>query len=170
MNTAHQIEELRERGTFTITEHHDGLGLNDNIQVIASNGKRSTDPTGIPHAFEFHRFFSEEESRRGVDIHSTRGAQFTIAAEIQFQEGPPLDPSSTPGVTSDAVIACLLAFLRPANVRFPSRETAMMITKLGRLHKRIRDLEFRTEYLEQLEAQVAAHEASKAAEVRNPHF
>lgn len=31
MNTAHQIEELRERGTFEIDEHYDGHGLNESI-------------------------------------------------------------------------------------------------------------------------------------------
>lgn len=123
MNVAHQIEELGNRGTISITEHHDGHGLNDHIEIIASNAKRSTDSTGIPHAFEFRRFVSVGEA-------GNTEMQFKVLAEIQFQEGPRFDPNATPGVTSDAVIACLLAYLRPANVRFPSRETAMMITKL----------------------------------------
>lgn len=97
---------------MNITDHHDGLGLNDLIDIVASD----EDAMGVPHHFKFERHVPEGLNLSGF---------------IQFQKGPRNEPGSTPGVTTDAVLVMLIHVLKGFNdTPLKSRETALMITHL----------------------------------------
>lgn len=96
-----------------ITDHHDGLGLNDLIEIVASD----EDANGVPHRFKFN--------------YNWNGSPLVGVADVQFQKGPRLEADSTPGVTTDAVLVMLIHVLKGFNdTPLKSRETALMITHL----------------------------------------
>ena len=91
-----------------INEHHDGFALNDSIEIEAKDEPFN----GASHEYEF--------KIDGV-----------VVSRIQFQKGARNEPGSTPGVTTGAVLAVLLDTLRGfQSGPYPSRETAIVITKL----------------------------------------
>ena len=97
-----------------ITTHHDGLGLNDLIEIIAEDH----DVNGVPHKFFFEREFPGEEGADTVGF-------------IQFQKGPRNLSDSTPGITTDAVLVVLIEMLKGfQNGPYSSPETAEMLVKL----------------------------------------
>lgn len=97
-----------------ITAHHDGHGLNDKLVIKATDNKG---PGGAHHRYWI--YFEDEED--GGDA----------AGYLQFQCGPRDEPGSTPGLTSAAVVALLIDHLQEfQDGEFPSRETALAITKL----------------------------------------
>ena len=97
---------------MNITDHHDGLGLNDLVEIVASD----EDANGVAHHFKFERHVPE-----GLNL----------AGFIQFQKGPRNEAGSTPGVTTDAVLVMLIHVLKGFNdTPLKSRETALMITHL----------------------------------------
>lgn len=127
-NTEQQVE---------IRDHRDGFGLNDLIDVYAMDfseqGMETPPREAVPHRFHFCR-------RTGVLGDKVENQ----VGFLQFQNGPrDEDGLSTPGLTSDAVIHALLAYLRAANKAFPSKETACAITHLEEaahwLHARARE-------------------------------
>jgi hypothetical protein len=77
-----------------ITAHHDGHGLNEQIEIEAMDKQG---PGGAHHRYSFNYHFPPGSSH--VD-HSV--------GYLQFQEGPRNVEGSTPGVTTEAVIAMLI--------------------------------------------------------------
>lgn len=74
-----------------ITEHHDGHGLNESIEI------RAVDDIGSGGAHHRYEFWIETT----LDWKEKVGA-------LQFQKGPRNEPGSTPGVTEAAVIASII--------------------------------------------------------------
>jgi hypothetical protein len=67
-----------------------------------------------------------------------------VVASVQFQNGPRGDLNSIAGVTHAAIVALLLEQLRQFQLGpYPSRETALIITKLEEtldiIHRRTRE-------------------------------
>lgn len=125
-----------------IIDHHDGFGLNDLIEIEASDFTEQgvgNQKASVPHRFEFR---SEIEGTVPV-VRPGSYATHNVHGILQFQNGPRNEPVTTPGVTSDAVIHALLAYLRAANQAFPSKETSCAITHLEEaahwLHARARE-------------------------------
>lgn len=110
----------------TITDHYDGFGLNDLIEIRPGD----EDVNGVPHRFVFDRRSTKVEA---LPVELTPGYDSWTArvGEIQFQKGPRNVEGSTPGLTTDAVLVALLHHLNGfQNGPFKSRETALVITKL----------------------------------------
>lgn len=129
---------------MNITDHHDGFGLNDSIEIEASDFTEQGKPDVHPRVSVPHRFYFKSEIEGTVPV--VRHGSYTthnIHGILQFQNGPRDEPGSTPGLTSDAVIHALLAYLRAANRAFPSKETSCAITHLEEaahwLHARARE-------------------------------
>lgn len=99
----------------TITTHHDGYGLNEKVEIRAFDDQEGP----ACHLYEFI-----------VDT-GVQGIGQVLAGRIQFQHGPRLEPGSTAGVVTAAVLAMLIDHLSGfQNGPFASRETALVITKL----------------------------------------
>lgn len=93
-----------------ITEHYDGHGLAESIKVVADE----VDPNagGASHSY----------------VATINGRQ---VADIQFQHGPRNVEGSTPGVLDSVLIAIVADRLKSFQAgNFPSRENAIIITKL----------------------------------------
>lgn len=102
-----------------INTHKDGFGLNDLIQVFASD----EDENGVPHRIEFHRRDDRETERAKYPT--------TLVGFLQFQHGPRNDPNSRPGLITDAVLAALIEIQNGfENGPYRSREGALVRTKL----------------------------------------
>ncbi len=91
-----------------ITDHHDGHGLNESIQISTDQ----PDQSGAAHAYTL-------EMSEGV------------VATIQFQKGPRNVEGSTPGATEAAILAVLIDRLRGfQSGPYSCRENAIQLTKL----------------------------------------
>lgn len=118
---------------MNITTHHDGFGLNDLIDVEASD----PDANGVPHRIDFYRRLTPEE--RGDDPNTSIHVGF-----LQMQHGPRNVEGSRPGLITDAVFAALIHIMQGfQSGPFKSKEGAMVLTKLEEAaiwsHKRARD-------------------------------
>ena len=92
----------------TVTDHHDGHGLNESIEIRAD----APGPGGASHHYELCI------------------GDATVAS-IQFQEGPRNVAGSTAGVTEAALLAVLIDRLRGFQAsEYACRENAIQITKL----------------------------------------
>ena len=116
-------EQLEE-----ITDHHDGLGLNDAISIRRDGRDSATGGNGS-HLYVFN-------------IQTADGP--VECGRLQFQHGPRNAPGNVPGLTTAAVIAALIDQLRGFQAgSFACRENALVITKLEEAlmwtHKRARD-------------------------------
>lgn len=102
-----------------ITTHHDGLGLNELIRVVAMDD----DLYGVPHRIEFYR-------RSDKDTENEKHPE-TLVGFLQFQKGPRNVEGSIPGLISDAVYASLIHILQGfQDGPYKSREGALVLTKL----------------------------------------
>lgn len=91
-----------------ITDHHDGHGLNESIDITADELSAG----GASHKYEF-RIAGE------------------LVGSLQFQHGPRQEPESTPGVVEAAVLAVLMDRLQCFQAGpFASRENAIALTHL----------------------------------------
>lgn len=98
-----------------ITSHHDGHGLNESIEIRATD---EIGPGGAHHAYSFDLI--EDDENLGENL-----------AYIQFQKGPRNEPGSTPGVTSEAILAMLIDHLEEFQAGpFPSSENVASIELL----------------------------------------
>jgi hypothetical protein len=92
----------------TITDHHDGHGLNESITIEA-----------------------DEPSNGGASHHYTYTNGNTMTGYIQFQQGPRNEPGSTPGVTEAVMLVSMIDRLRGfQSGPFACRENAIILTKL----------------------------------------
>jgi len=92
----------------SITEHHDGHGLNESIEIFTD----APDQSGAAHDYN---------ARIGV----------TRVAAVQFQKGPRNVEGSVPGMTEAAVLAILIDRLRGFQAGpYSCRENAIQLTKL----------------------------------------
>jgi hypothetical protein len=92
----------------TITDHHDGHGLNESITIEA-----------------------DEPSNGGASHHYTLSTPNTLVGYVQFQQGPRDVEGSIPGVTEAVVLAILIDRLRGfQSGPYACRENAIIITKL----------------------------------------
>lgn len=98
-----------------ITSHRDGYALNDSIKIRAIDDKG---PGGAHHHYLLILDPPDGETKP------------LLGANIRFQCGPRDEPGSKPGVTSAAIMAVLIDHLQEFLGEFPSRETAITITKL----------------------------------------
>lgn len=95
-----------------ITEHHDGLGLNDLIEIKAD--LHDPNAGGASHRYRY-----------------TFGMHGVVVGYVQFQHGPRNEEGSQPGITEAALIVVLLDRLRAfQSGPFACRENAIMITKI----------------------------------------
>lgn len=76
----------------TITEHHDGHGLNESIGIIADERDAKNGGNGSHH----------------YDFTASKGTAVHQVGFIQFQHGPRLDPKSRIGVTEAALYVVLI--------------------------------------------------------------
>lgn len=107
-----------------ITTHHDGHGLNERVRVLAVD---EPGPGGASHRYEFHRTLSNIEA----DDAAAAIERAPVVGFLQFQRGARNEPGSTPGMTTAAVLAALIDHLGAfQSGPYPSRETALVITKL----------------------------------------
>ena len=91
-----------------LIEHHDGHGLNESIVIE-----------------------TDEPSNGGAAHHYLYLIDGREVGRVQFQKGPRLDPTSTPGVTEAAMLVSMIDRLRGfQSGAFSSRENAIIITKL----------------------------------------
>lgn len=116
-----------------VTTHHDGLGLNDLIDVEMSD----EDANGVPHRVDFYRRLTDQEVR--VDRMGRIHVGF-----FQMQHGPRNGEGSRPGLSTDAIFAALIDILIGfQSGPFKSREGALVLTKLEEAalwsNKRARD-------------------------------
>ncbi len=92
----------------TITEHHDGHGLNESIVITTDE----PDQSGAAHTY-------------GAEIDNR------AVAGIQFQKGPRNVEGSTPGMTEAALLGILIDRLRGFQAGpYSCRENAIQLTKL----------------------------------------
>lgn len=99
----------------TINSHHDGHGLNESIEIRATD---EIGPGGAHHAYSFDLI--EDDENLGENL-----------AYIQFRKGPRNEPGSTPGVTTEAILAMLSDHLEEFQAGpFPSPQTAESIAQL----------------------------------------
>lgn len=132
-NAAKQLKDKSWSVTVTeqleeITDHHDGLGLNDAISIRRDGRDSATGGNGS-HLYVFN-------------IQTVDGP--VECGRLQFQHGPRNAPGNVPGLTTAAVIAALIDQLRGFQAgSFACRENALVITKLEEAlmwtHKRARD-------------------------------
>lgn len=100
-----------------ITTHHDGHGLTELIEVAA---------LGEPEGGAVHRY----EFLRRSDADTKQATRATVGF-LQFQRGPRGVAGSTPGLLTVAVLAALIDHHKGfQGGPFPSRENALVITKL----------------------------------------
>lgn len=100
-----------------ITTHHDGHGLAELIGVLAVGEEHA----GAPHRYEFYR---------NSDLGPVEGETVPVGF-LQFQRGPRGISGSTSGLITVAVLAALIDHHRGFQAGpFPSRENALVITKL----------------------------------------
>lgn len=123
----------------SITTHHDGLGLNDLIDVVLSD----EDANGVPHRVEFFRRLTDAERKTCKEPTNKAGDSICVGF-LAFQKGPRNVEGSTPGLISDAVYAALIHIMGAfQSGPFKSREGALVLTKLEEAalwsHKRARD-------------------------------
>lgn len=98
----------------TITTHHDGHGLNESVRIVAMDDAEGP---------ACHRYLFKMDNEDGT--------METPLGVIQFQQGPRNEAASIPGVVTAAVIAMLIDHLEGfQRGPYPSRETALVITKL----------------------------------------
>lgn len=91
-----------------ITEHHDGHGLNESIEITTDE----PDGSGAAHYYDL---------LIGGDL----------IGKIQFQKGPRNVEGSTPGATEAAILAVLIDRLRGFQAGpYSCRENAIQLTKL----------------------------------------
>jgi hypothetical protein len=131
----------------TITDHHDGHGLNDKIRIEA-DAKDMERGGGASHRYfavidlgPSDSTFVEDLDERlsGSDnpveyVRDSAGnrAELTVA-EIQFQHGPRADATSMPGITEAVLYAILLDRLRAFQAGpFPSKQNEEQIELLER--------------------------------------
>lgn len=119
-----------------ITTHHDDLGLNDLIDVEASD----PDINGVPHRIDFYRRLTDGER---ADLGGHPNTRIHVGF-LEFQKGPRNGESSRPGLISDAVYAALIHIMQGFQEGpFKSREGAIVLTKLEEAalwsNKRARD-------------------------------
>ena len=101
----------------TINHHHDGHGLNDIITIECDE----RDPNGGGAS---HNYTAAIDTSEGVNPPS-------ICVEVQFQHGPRLLETSTPGATEAVLIAILIDRMEGfQDGPFRCRENAIMLTKL----------------------------------------
>lgn len=86
--------------------HHDGLGLNDLIE-IRSDGPDEKNGSGV-HAYFATMDVSDQYHGPSTAGLAARGLVFVTVAEIQFQHGPRTNPGSEPGVTEAVIYAILI--------------------------------------------------------------
>lgn len=92
----------------SITDHHDGHGLNESIIITTDE----PDQSGAAHHYE--------ASIGGVGV-----------VNVQFQKGPRNVEGSTPGATEAALLAILIDRLRGFQAGpYSCRENAIQLTKL----------------------------------------
>ena len=126
-----------------ITTHHDGFGLNDLIDVEASD----PDANGVPHRIDFYRRLTPQEAavpNQGQYDARIEGVERIHVGFLQMQHGPRNGPDSHPGLITDAVFAALIHIMQGFQAGpFKSKEGAMVLTKLEEValwsHKRARD-------------------------------
>lgn len=95
--------------TKVITDHHDGHGLTEAIEVRAAD---DPGPGGAHHLYTF--------TINGQEV-----------GRLQFQKGPRDEAGSTPGVLSVAVLASLIDIHRDFQAGpYPSREGTLALTKM----------------------------------------
>jgi hypothetical protein len=93
-----------------ITDHHDGFGLNDIIEISADD----PDPNA-GHASHHYRFYNDGE----------------LCGELNYQHGPRHEEGSTDGLTDEAILCAILHRYRGfQSGPFRCRENAIVITKL----------------------------------------
>lgn len=91
-----------------ITDHYDGHGLNESIELIADQ----PDGSGASHCY-------------GARINGE------VVADIQFQKGPRNVVGSTPGMTEAALLVILIDRLRGFQAGpYACRENAIQLTHL----------------------------------------
>jgi hypothetical protein len=97
----------------TITDHHDGHGLNESIEITTD----AADTSGAAHAYAL-------TIKHDDDTISNVGY-------VQFQQGPRNEAGSTPGATEAALLAILIDRLRGfQDGPYGCRENAIQLTKL----------------------------------------
>lgn len=93
----------------TLTDHHDGHGLNEKLLIISD----APDQSGAAHNYEI--------------VYDGHG----IVATIQFQKGPRNVDGSTPGITEAALLTVLIDRLRGFQTGpYPCRENEQILTEL----------------------------------------
>jgi hypothetical protein len=91
-----------------ITDHYDGHGLNESIEIVTDE----PDTSGAAHYYEF--------AINGQEV-----------GHVQFQQGPRNEPGSTPGITEAAMLVAMIDRLRGFQAGpFACRENAIILTKL----------------------------------------
>lgn len=118
---AMQDRQSPERGYVReLYGHHDGHGLNESIHVHAG----PQGPGGSAHLYGFSIEHQNPVTPREESGHCTVGY-------LHFQEGPRNEVGSSPGLTTAAVLVALIDHLAGFQKGpYPSRETALVITKL----------------------------------------
>lgn len=91
----------------TITDHFDGHGLADSIELLAD----APGPGGASHTYTAY----------------INGA---VVARVQFQKGPRNESGSTPGVVENVLLAIVIDRMRAFNEgEYRCRENALVMTK-----------------------------------------
>ena len=108
-----RMERLLEEGEETpmkaITDHHDGHGLTESIELQA------VDEPGPGGAH--HRYTASIDGLRHV-------------LDVQFQRGPRHEPDSTPGVVEGVLLAIVVDRMRDFQAGpYGCRENALVLTK-----------------------------------------
>lgn len=113
-----------------VTTHHDGLGLNDLIDVEMSD----EDANGVPHRVDFYRRLTPEEAatpNQGQYDVQIAGVERIHVGFFQMQHGPRNGEGSRPGLITDAIFAALIDILGGFQAGpFKSREGALVLTNL----------------------------------------
>lgn len=100
--------------TRSINHHLDGHGLNEKIEITTD----AADESGAAHLYELV-----------IDVGGNGKAK--SIGFVQFQKGPRLDPSSTPGATEAALLAVLIDRMEGFQAGpYACRENAIQLTKL----------------------------------------
>lgn len=99
-----------------LTDHHDGHGLNEALQI--EHDGRDAQAGGASHLYRVHHYDSQTDTQ-------------TLVGHVQFQHGPRHVEGSTPGVTEGVLLAILIDRLRGFQAGpFACRENAIILTKL----------------------------------------
>lgn len=111
-----------------IDTHHDGHGLNEQIQVEAVD---EIGPGGAHHRYLFTYTYPRhpQDPPEGDEV-----------GFIQFQKGPRNEPGSTPGVTEGAVLSVLIDRLTDFQAGpYPSDHNAVALTYLQQALQLLKD-------------------------------